>query len=1198
MSQPDPFTAQQRRAIERRGVSVVLSSGAGCGKTHVLTGRYLSHLQDDGVEVGQVVAITFTDRAAREMRDRIRKAITTALHPAEDPARWRKHLRDLETAPICTIHSFCGNLLRQHAVLAGLDPRFEILEDVLAANLRTEAMKAALHTLLLESGAAGGALRELVILYGWPAVCAAVEELVLANDLPAWDRWLARSPDQIAAEWTGTKRDALRKEWVDYLVAASPPIAHCLNLLRTVRTADAEMTGTIARILADTPRLATDPDPASLVDELHQCARVGKKGAKAWGNEAEYRAVQKALTDYREKLPEKMALFLEQPEDLSEAIRVGQGFVRVAREVVRAYQERKHRAAVVDFQDLLVLTRDLLKQHPDAREALQERFHFILLDELQDTDPVQMELVELLCGAGIRDGKLFAVGDSKQSIYRFRGADVVLFESLQRSVGNEGRLSLSANFRSQPGVLDFVNALCVARFPSYEPLQPHHPSVRDEPCVEFLWSVPGPDEEKLAVSEIRRREAEAIAGRIAELLADGGPRIYQPPTGDLRPVQPKDIALLFRSMSNVGIYEAALRRQGLDYYLVGGRAFFAQQEIYDLLNLLRCLENPDDSLALAGTLRSPFCCLSDEALFVLGLHRDGLWAGLHDEERFAKVPADQKPAVLRARNLLGRCRPLKDRLPIARLIGEVLAESGYDAALQFEFLGERKLANLWKLLDMARTFDRSGLFGLADFIRQLGDQVQRQPREEQAATQPENADVIKLMSIHQAKGLEFPVVFVPDMGSAARGGQFAFARWHGRYGCLVRPPSEDDPAPFSDFGWRLGAAADTLADWAEDLRILYVACTRARDLLVLSAGFAEPLPADTSTDMPVPLKSPSSWVLALGERFHLRSGRCLAPDVSEEKRPAVRVHVVEGERAFEHAVPKRTATAPERDLTPNPSAPRQPPPLAGGSVISLTALEWLGRLANERSGAESLFGESERGPSRLDQSIAVLAAENGSANRRWITPQRSPPFNIDCPAVRRDAILRSVLGRWALSDRDGWQTLLVDAVDEVRDRGDTSPIVEELGPLLRTFADSEIREQLVAAPICRREVDYLLDGAAAMETLAMPIGPRDAPLPLLRGVIDFLWQDQNGDWHLLAVEPGEDRFRIDPWYGRKPYLTVQAWAVREQLGRAPLSLALFDLNENRIERVDGRKLHYPSAFGRVRDALAALLHLLPQQNRL
>jgi ATP-dependent helicase/nuclease subunit A len=1164
MSQPDPLTEQQRRAIDQRDVSVVLSSGAGCGKTHVLTARYVSHLSD-GVNVGQIVAITFTDRAAREMRDRIRKAITAALQPgdAQSAGRWRKHLRDLETAPICTIHSFCGSLLRQHAVLAGLDPRFEVLEEVLAANLRTEAMMAALHTLLLDGGTAGEDLRKLVILYGWPGVGAAVEELVLTNDLPAWDQWLLRSPDQIAAEWLGPQRNALRKEWVDYLVTGSPPIAHCINLLRAVRAPDPQMKASIARILADTPRLGTVADPASLVDELHQCARMGKSRGKAWKSEADYRAVQRALTDYREKLPEKMALFLDQAEELPEAVQTGQRFVRVARAIVQTYQEQKRRAAVVDFQDLLVLTRDLLRQHSDVREALQERFQFILLDELQDTDPVQMEVLELLCGAGMREGKLFAVGDSKQSIYRFRGADVALFESLQRSVADEGRLSLSTNFRSQPGVLHFVNALCGARFRNYELLQPHHPPVNDEPCVEFLWSVPEPEEEKLPVAEIRRREADAIASHIAALLADGRPLIYRPATGDLRPVHPKDIALLFRSMSNVGIYEAALRRAGLDYYLVGGRAFFAQQEIYDLLNLLRCLENQDDSLALAGTLRSPFCCLSDEALFILGLHNEGLWEGLHDEERFSRLPTDQKPAVLRARKLLGRCRSLKDRLPIARLIGEALAESGYDAALQFEFLGERKLANLWKLLDMARTFDRSGLFGLAHFIRQLGDQVQRQPREEQAATQPENADVIKLMSIHQAKGLEFPVVFVSDMASAARGGQFPVARWHGRYGCLVRPPAEEDPPPFSDFGWQLGNASDTIADYAEDLRILYVACTRARDLLVLSAGFAEPLPADTSSDMPVPLKSPSSWMLTLGERFDLRSGRCLAPDVAEEKRPLVQVHLVDGEKVFEHAARKRPAPVPKPDLIPDPLVSRRPPLLPKGSVISLTALEWVGRLANE-TGA--------------DASIQL---------------HHLFECNIDCPEVRRDRILRSVLARWPLADRDGWQTLLVDAAQERRDQS----IVEDLGPLLRTFADSEIREELVGARACRRQVEFLVDGAAAIETLDMPASAHVVPMPLLRGVIDCLWQDQNGNWHLLAVELGDDRFRTDPWYRRKPYLTVQAWAVREQLGRAPMSLILFELNDNRIERVDGRRLHYPSAFGRIRDVLGGLVRLLPQQNQ-
>ncbi len=294
-----------------------------------------------------------------------------------------------------------------------------------------------------------------------------------------------------------------------------------------------------------------------------------------------------------------------------------------------------------------------------------------------------------------------------------------------------------------------------------------------EPCVEFLWS---PKPEKANVTEARQIEADWIAGRIAAMI--GREALVRDREGEgakLRPVKAGDVVLLFRAMSNVHLYEAALRKHGLDYYLVGGRAFFAQQEIYDLLNLLRALENPQDSVSLVGTLRSPFCCVSDEALFVLGCDRRGLWANLQDESLEPQLPNDQRKPVARARRNLSRWRQSKDRLPIARLLGTVFAESGYDAATQFEHLGDRKLANLWKLLDLARTFDRSGLFGLAEFIARLGDLVRDQPREEQAATQPENADVVRLMTIHQAKGLEFPVVIVPDV--ATGGGSRLTAVW-------------------------------------------------------------------------------------------------------------------------------------------------------------------------------------------------------------------------------------------------------------------------------------------------------------------------------------------------------------------------------------------------------------------------------------
>src|SRR5262249_45765633 len=243
-------------------------------------------------------------------------------------------------------------------------------------------------------------------------------------------------------------------------------------------------------------------------------------------------------------------------------------------------------------------------------------------------------------------------------------------------------------------------------------------------CVEFLWQPRG----ELSAAEGRALEAEAIARRLAAMI--GREKLVVERSGHdpdapakLREVRAGDVVLLFRSMSNVPLYQAALRHHGLDYYLVGGRAFFAQQEIYDLLNLLRTLENPQDGVSLAGVLRSPFCCLSDEALFVLGRHKGGLWSALFDEHIETLLPTGQRERALRARRHLTEWRKRKDRLSVARLLGSVLADSGYDAAVAMEFLGERKLANLRKLIDLARTFDRSGLFGLAEFIARLGEMV-------------------------------------------------------------------------------------------------------------------------------------------------------------------------------------------------------------------------------------------------------------------------------------------------------------------------------------------------------------------------------------------------------------------------------------------------------------------------------------------
>ncbi len=1095
------LTDQQRRAVTTRGVSVVLSSGAGCGKTTVLTERYLSHLRDDGAEVGQVVAITFTDRAAREMRKRIRGEVIDLLQTAktdEDADRWARHLRGLETAPISTIHAFCAALLRQHAIEAGLDPRFEVLEEVLSVNIEAEALNAGLQQLLTAQTEAGEDLRQLVLLYGWRPVVEAVQKLLPAWDDRPWRAWLARPAVEVISGWQDYAIGTLLPRYLAYRMSSRPRVARCLALLQKHPPQPGEMAARVAFILEQAPRLTQAADASAVVAELFESAKVGKLGAKAWPDADVYDQIKKAFEAFRGELKSWDLQSLTEPGENVEAIvTTAHRVVRVVGEVVQTYRDRKRVHGVVDFQDLLLRARDLLRDNDGVRKRLQERYRHLLIDELQDTDPVQMELIENLCGDGMTTGKLFAVGDHNQSIYRFRGADVHLFAKLRRQVPEAGQQNLTLNYRSQPAILDFTNALLRQCLTDYAPLQARGAQVNPQPCVEFLWSqVP----EKTLVAEARAEEADWIARRIATMVGrESLVRDAEKPN-ELRPVNAGDVVLLFRAMTNVHLYEAALRRHGLNYYLVGGRAFFAQQEIYDLLNLLRALDNPQDAVSVAGTLRSPFCCVSDEALFVLGREKRGLWAGLLDETLAARLPSDQREPVARARRHLVRWRSLKDRLPIARLLGTVFAESGYDAATQFEPLGDRKLANLWKLLDLARTFDRSGLFGLAEFIARLGDLVRNPPREEQAATQPENADVVRLMTIHQAKGLEFPVVIVPDVVASGGGAFHPVARWDAELGCVVRPPADEDPAPFPPFAWKLWQVRNELEDWNEALRTLYVACTRARDYLILSGAM------DPSYEPGNP------WMTTLAERFDLATGQCLAPDLSEKERPRVRVCSTLEQFDLSPAENKARqkdfdAQAPAAGVA-WPKLPASAPPRAtGGRILSIDDLPAGG----------AFDGANEEG------------------NRGTVAPS---------PLERA---LRTVLETWDFRDPAGLRALVRRHAEEGG---------AQLQLLLERFAESETCRDLAAATGRQWGVEFALNLARE--------GAAD--LPILHGVMDCVWQDTTGHWHLLyfvleAVDKGQ---RDSRWQQHEFKVVLAATAMQRQTGAWPKTVRLWLLADGAV----------------------------------
>ncbi|MEX2112152.1 MAG: UvrD-helicase domain-containing protein, partial [Pirellulales bacterium] len=770
-SPSDLWTNEQRQAIETRDVSVSLSAGAGCGKTFVLTRRYLAYFSPHDPQalrpddLHHLVAITFTERAAREMRDRIRRECYEELKRADAVAAgyWSAIVRGLDSARISTIHSFCSSLLRSHAVEAGLDPQFEVLEQAQTETLLSEVIDDELRRLVADRDAA---TIELATRYDLHALRDLVRTLVVEAREDELGCWRQIGPEEQVARWQALFEQRVAPAIARH-VAQSPAAVQVLQVLGENVPDHPQMRLRRTVLLEKLPGLSGIDQPTTLAVELQivrDHAKVQGGGtARNWQNPAAYVEFKEAATELRKTIDAIGPLLAFDPAAAIAAATIGQQLLAIAAEARRRYAERKQALAMLDFDDLLARARTLLVDpaNDDLRRRMSAQIQLLLVDEFQDTDRVQIELVKALCGEAVSSGKLFFVGDVKQSIYRFRGADPDVFRRLRDETPAPGQLSLTTNFRSQPAILEFANALFWQELgDDYEALRPHRSQSTPRPAVEFLWAHAGDNPSREDVRTMRRREAEWIALRIRAMLDGAAPLVGENDSDDpgqerTRPAKPGDCAILFRALSDVELYEDALRRHDIDYYLVGGHAFYAQQEIFDLLNLLRAVASPSDGVSLAGVLRSAFFALQDETLFWLAQHRDGLTEGLFADDPPPQIPSQQRAQAVRAAETLRVLRDSKDRVRICELIELAMTLTGYDATLLAEFLGERKLANLRKVIEQARGFERDGAFDLADFIAELTEFVARQPKEPLAATLSEDTDVVRLMTIHQAKGLEF-----------------------------------------------------------------------------------------------------------------------------------------------------------------------------------------------------------------------------------------------------------------------------------------------------------------------------------------------------------------------------------------------------------------------------------------------------------
>ena len=558
----------------------------------------------------------------------------------------------------------------------------------------------------------------------------------------------------------------------------------------------------------------------------------------------------------------------------------------------------------------------------------------------------------------------------------------------------------------------------------------------------------------------------------------------------LRPLELGDVAILLRSLSDAQVYEEALREAGLDYYLAGGHAFYSQQEIFDVLNLLRAVASSVDEIALAGALRSPLFALTDEALFWMVDRHGSLNAALAAAAPPPQLAADEAAKVRRAAETLARLRSEKDRLLVAELLGLALDLTGYDATLLAEFLGPRKVANLEKLVEQARALDRSAPGDLPAFITQLSEFVAQAPKEALAATQAEGGDVIRIMTIHYAKGLEFPLVVLPDLERPRHTGG----------GGPVLDAQLGPLVPLADrkgaVGFDLHRFRENIADLEERKRLLYVATTRAADYLILSSSIDD-------VDRPC-----RDWLQLVDGRISLADGALRAPLPAGYGTPDVRVITERPEVARSDdgqprgadlqrlVVKTREAATANRNARRSDGIPREAlaiaPDASARRRFSFSQITGLltpvDRAARPSGGAEELDDELSD-----DEAPAVEAHDLADAATPRAAGAGGREFGTLVHAILERIDLRQPRDIRAISEFLAPQLIA----------SDPASAAAEAAALVERFLQTPLAAELAAAPVVRREVEFLLPWPPGAVIAAGAVPPRvhRLPVPGRRGTL-------------------------------------------------------------------------------------------------
>ena len=893
--------------------NTIVQAGAGTGKTTALINLYLQLLEGikaQRITIDEIVAITFTEKAANQMKERIRieidkkisEAIKKELVGNESLKFWRERKEELFKANINTIHGFCSSILREHSIEANIDREFTILveleADIILEDLIDSLLKEKVKDknkevtkLLYDYGFGGSAYLKglkdsLLSIYKKMREVDWIEKL--KSEKSGTDN-LRQSPifpmeeNKYYEKLINTIKD------LDTKIKRVKPVFNnreesYVGLLNSWNKFRSKLISS-GNSLVGTEQCSVPTDKSFIEELVHIEEFLNLRGLprKLGSGEGEYdlskmvREIKETITS--EKVESGLIPLISQILSYPSVLCIYKLIV----EIDDVYNEEKRRLNCVDFTDLQIFTRNLLRDNLKVRKELKEKFKAILVDEFQDTNALQQQIIFYLAedeknegvypDIKLSDRKLFLIGDPKQSIYKFRGADVSIFNKVKDKIksDNVGEIKkLSTNYRSQKPIIDFVNALFSEVFKdfeiNYDQLTAHRSGI-DSKLVEII-EVDIQD----VMDKTRNIEAEVIVQRILQIVNTQGSeiKVYDK---DEKPISPlfKHITILLHKFTQLDIYEDALRKYNIPYYVVKGRGFYKNQEILDIYNFLSVLINPTDTVTLFGILRSPFFEVSDEGIFLLSRNYDLREFFILDKEHIKKatyLSEFDRKKFSEALSLFKELDILKDRVAVSELIEFILNKTDYLSVISATNQGMQKVANIKKLIRIASDFESKTSFSLREFINYLERLIDTEPIEADLQILNEEDNVVKVMTIHQAKGLQFPIVIIPDIGQTAPLATNDRILFGERFGVALKVYSPEILSHKNTVVYNKIVTIEKAKDIAESKRLFYVAITRAQDYLIISSSKSRNTPNN-------------SWLQYIEQNYEKLSGIIIQKKASD-----------------------------------------------------------------------------------------------------------------------------------------------------------------------------------------------------------------------------------------------------------------------------------------------------------------------------